>query len=73
MRRALESTPRLLLAFVPVDVKEPLVDIRVIVSDHLQIAAEKGVISDVKTDDGSVAARLASVHAMKHRVRNRTV
>lgn len=53
--RALKCAARLFWTQIVVDVQEPLLDMRVVVSDHLQVAAEEGVVADVKADNGGIA------------------
>ena len=43
---------RLLGAEVVIYVQEPLVNVRVVVSDHLQVAAEHRVVADIEANDG---------------------
>ena len=43
---------RLLRAEVVIYVQEPLMDVWVVMSDHLQVAAEHGMVADIKADDG---------------------
>ena len=51
MRGLLECSSCLFWVHIPVDLLKPFMDIWVIVSNHLQITSEQGVVSNIKSDD----------------------
>lgn len=51
MCRLLEGTSGFLWALIPVKMLQPLMDIGVVMSNHLQVAAEERVIAHIEPDD----------------------
>lgn len=58
MRCLLECSASLLRAHIPIDVLKPCVDIGIIMPDHLEIASEQSMISDIESDDRCVKSNI---------------
>ena len=61
MSCAIECTTALLRTLIVIDVKEPVVYVRIIVPDHLEIAAEERMVADVEANDCRISATLKLV------------
>jgi hypothetical protein len=50
-----ESATSFFQAYIPIDMLKPTMNIGIVVSDHLEVAAEKSVICYVKSDDRGIS------------------
>ena len=55
MGRLPESVPRFFRTHIPIEMLEPLMNVWIIISNHFEVAAEKGVVCCIKSDDRRVS------------------
>lgn len=46
-----ESTSRLLRTLIPVNVQKPLLDVGVIMADHLEVTPEESMVANIETNN----------------------
>jgi hypothetical protein len=56
----LESTLSFLRTHIPINVLKPSMKVGVVVSDHLEVAAEERVVADIEPDDRCVPTERSS-------------
>lgn len=54
----LECSASLLGAHIPIDVLKPFVNIGIIVPDHLEIASEESMVTDIESDDRRIESNV---------------